>query len=96
MEKQAQKNILLKGVSASPGIVIGETFLFDRKIVEAKEQELKEEEIGKELLKFKKALAETKREMINLRDKVERRIDPDHAKIFDAQIMILEDQWINQ
>ncbi|MCJ7508936.1 MAG: phosphoenolpyruvate--protein phosphotransferase [candidate division Zixibacteria bacterium] len=97
MEKQAQKNIVLKGVAASPGIVIGEVFLFDRKIVEAKEQELKEEEeIGKELLRFKKALAETKREMINLRDKVARRIDPDHAKIFDAQIMILEDQWINQ
>lgn len=96
MEKQTQQNVLLKGVAASPGIVSGEVFVFDRKIVEAKEQELKEEEVGRELMKFKRALAETKGELINIRDKVARRIDPDHAKIFDAQIMILEDQLINQ
>lgn len=96
MEGTARQNILLKGVAASPGIASGKAFLFDRKTIEIGEQELKEEEIGKELLKFKKALAETKRELIGIRDRVARRIDPDHAKIFDAQIMILEDNLINQ
>ncbi len=89
-------NILLKGVAASPGIASGKVFLFDRKTIEVKEQELKEEETPKELLRFKKALAETRRELIGIRDRVARRIDPDHAKIFDAQIMILEDDFINQ
>ena len=97
MENNIKKrNLLLKGVAASPGIAQGRAFLFDRKAIEAEEQELKPEDVEKELLKFKKALVKTKKELIEIRDRVARRIDPDHAKIFDAQIMILEDDLINQ
>jgi phosphotransferase system enzyme I (PtsI) len=86
---------MYRGTPASPGVAIGKAFLLNREAVEVKEKKIDENEIQKEILRFKKALDETKKELFKTREKVAKRIDPDHAKIFEAQIMILEDDLIN-
>ena len=86
---------IYRGIPASPGVAIGKAFLLNREAVEVKEKKIDENEIQKEILKFKKALDETKRELFKIKEKVAKRIDPDHAKIFEGQILILEDDLIN-
>ncbi|MFH1336556.1 MAG: phosphoenolpyruvate--protein phosphotransferase, partial [Candidatus Zixiibacteriota bacterium] len=95
--KRKNKGIctIYRGNPASPGVVIGKVFLLNRESVEVSEEKIPENEVSKEILKFKKALNETKEELLITREKVAKRIDPDHARIFDAQIMILEDELIN-
>jgi phosphotransferase system enzyme I (PtsI) len=86
---------VFRGTPASPGVAIGKVFLLNREAVEVKEQKIPEKEVQREILRFKRALDETKRELSKIREKVAKRIDPDHAKIFDAQISIMEDDFIN-
>ncbi len=86
---------IYRGIPASPGVVIGKVFLLDRESIEVAEEKIPENEVAKEILKFKKALNDTKEELLKTKEKVAKRIDPDHAKIFEAQIMILEDELIN-
>ena len=87
---------IYRGVPASPGVAIGKAFLLNRESVEVKEEKISENEVQREILKFKKALDETKKGLAKIKEKVAKRIDPDHAKIFDAQILILEDDFINE
>jgi phosphotransferase system enzyme I (PtsI) len=76
-------------------VAIGKAFLLNREAVEVKEERIPEKEVQREILRFKRALDETKRELSKIREKVAKRIDPDHAEIFDAQISIMEDDFIN-
>ena len=87
--------VIYRGIPASPGVVIGKVFLLNRESIEVTEERIAENEVAKEILKFKKALNDTKEELLKTKEKVAKRIDPDHAKIFDAQIMIVEDDLIN-
>ena len=86
---------IFRGTPASPGVAIGKVFLLNREAVEVKEEKIPENEVQREILRFKRALDETKRELSKIREKVAKRIDPDHAEIFDAQISIMEDDFIN-
>jgi phosphotransferase system enzyme I (PtsI) len=98
IRKNKNKEIctIYRGIPASPGVAIGRAFLLNREAVEVREEKIPEREVQKEILKFKRALDETKKELSKIKEKVAKRIDPDHAKIFDAQIMILEDDFINE
>lgn len=87
--------VIFRGIPASPGVVIGKVFLLDRESIQVTKEKIEENEVAKEILKFKRALNETKEEVLKIKEKVAKRIDPDHAKIFDAQIMTMEDELIN-
>ncbi|MCK4224447.1 MAG: phosphoenolpyruvate--protein phosphotransferase [candidate division Zixibacteria bacterium] len=86
---------MYRGTPASPGVVIGKAFPLDRESIQVTEERIEENEVAREILKFKKALNDTKEELLKIKEKVAKRIDPDHAKIFDAQIMTMEDELIN-
>jgi phosphotransferase system enzyme I (PtsI) len=86
---------IYRGAPASPGVVIGEVLTLKRESIVVNEWQIPESEIEKEISKFKKALSDSKEEVLRIREKVAKRVDPDHAKIFDAQMMILEDSLIN-
>jgi len=87
--------VIYRGIPASPGVVIAKAFLLDRESIQVTKEKIEENEVTKEILKFKKALSDTKEEVLKIKEKVAKRIDPDHAKIFEAQVMILEDGLIN-
>jgi len=87
--------VIYRGIPASPGVVIGKAFLLDRESIQVTQERIEENEVAKEILKFIKALNETKEEILKIKEKVAKRVDPDHAKIFDAQLMIMEDELIN-
>jgi phosphotransferase system enzyme I (PtsI) len=93
--KKKEVCTIYRGIPASPGVAIGKTFLLNRETVEVKQKKIDEHEIQKEILRFKKALDETKRELFKTKEKVAKRIDSDYARIFEGQILILEDDLIN-
>ena len=86
---------IYSGVPASPGVVIGEVLSLKRESIVVSEGQIPESETEKEISRFWRALSDSKEEVLRIREKVAKRIDPDHARIFDAQMMILEDPLIN-
>jgi phosphotransferase system enzyme I (PtsI) len=95
-KEEKNQNLILSGIPASPGIAIGEVHLLDQELVQIKEEKLKPEEVEPEVERFKKALKETGEELLKIKEKVRKSMEPAQAKIFDAQILILEDEVINQ
>ena len=95
MEREKNQIKILAGIPASPGIAIGEVHLLDRELLQIKEEKLKPEEVQREIERFRKALKETRDELLKTREKVKKSMASEQVKIFDAQILILEDEVTN-
>lgn len=83
--------IVLKGIPASPGICHGNAMLFAQNHVEIPIYDLHPEDIAKEKERFEKALIATREEIIEIRDQVSKSLGEGEALIFDAHLMVLED-----
>ncbi len=82
-------DLLLNGVAAAPGIVIGEAYFFDKKVFKAQKNLI--EDTDKAIDEFREALAKSKKELHKILDLALEKLGKDRAVIFEAQIMILDD-----
>ncbi len=92
--KEIGKTEVLKGVPASPGIVIGKAFVLDTERPHVEEVEIEPDEIEAEIEAFMSAIGETTRELERLRGGLEETLGESHARIFDAHLMILRDSMV--
>jgi phosphoenolpyruvate-protein phosphotransferase (PTS system enzyme I) len=84
----------MKGIAASPGIVIGKVYLLDSEDMAIPQKPIKEVLIPKEISRFQDALTETRAEIQKIRDKISQEISKEHGDIFNAHLMVLEDRAI--
>lgn len=89
MNKQKE----FKGLAASPGISIGKAFVYSRSNFEIDAQPVGEGDLAKEISEFHVALDLSKKELTKIRKLSEEKIGEKNAKIFDAQIDILNDKY---
>ncbi|MHA1971572.1 MAG: phosphoenolpyruvate--protein phosphotransferase, partial [Candidatus Hodarchaeales archaeon] len=84
----------LDGISASPGVTIGHTFVYDKNKVLKGESIEKFQKLGVEesIKLFKDAIKIATTNLEVLKDKTEKEVGTEEAAIFDAQILILEDE----
>lgn len=89
------KQKVLKGIPASPGISMGKAFLFDtHELGQAIKRPILEEEIIKEVRRFKEALSKTQQEIAKIKEKISRDIGAEHGEIFNAHLLVLEDAML--
>ncbi|MCK4437159.1 phosphoenolpyruvate--protein phosphotransferase [bacterium] len=81
----------LKGIGVSPGVIAGKVFLLSGERFSIPKREIFGGEVAEELARFEKALAQTTEEVVQIRKKVAREIDEEHAHILDAHLLVLED-----
>ncbi len=79
------------GVPTAPGVAIGEVFLYRHDVPQFREFRIPPEGRERELARFRQALQETKRQLTDLRDRLAVQAGETAARIFDAQLLILED-----
>lgn len=82
---------MLKGIAASPGIVIGRAFLLEEEEFYISKRTIEPTDIKQEIFRFRKALAETKEEMDGIRQKVLKQLGKRHVRLFEAYLLILDD-----
>jgi phosphotransferase system enzyme I (PtsI) len=82
----------LRGVGVSPGIAIGPARLVLWEIPTVTRRVVTPDEVAREIGRLHAAVAAVQELMEDLRDRTLQRAGPEEAKIFDAQIMMLEDQ----
>ncbi|MDH4037542.1 MAG: phosphoenolpyruvate--protein phosphotransferase [Candidatus Krumholzibacteria bacterium] len=82
------------GISASPGIVIGTAFVRDGGRTRVPRRKVKPAAVEAEVARFGRALAETRREIRAFKTDIAKKMGDDHARIFDAHLLILDDSLL--
>lgn len=81
----------LRGVPASPGIAIGPSHLFTKDHLKVEPRSIRDEDIHAEIERFKKALEETREDILKTRALAVKQTGDIVARIFDSHLLILED-----
>ena len=91
MNSPAKTETTLAGIAASPGIAYGQVFVYEQSDVEVPSYQVEPEKRIDEVARFDRALIETRQQVSKIKHEVEKNIGPAEAAIFDAHLMVLED-----
>ena len=83
---------LLKGIGVSPGIAIGPAVIVRSGLPEVPHRVVASRQVEKEVRRLRAAVRDVKRHIAEFRARAEDRAGPDQARIFDAQMLMLEDK----
>jgi phosphotransferase system enzyme I (PtsI) len=91
-DSQPKKEITLQGISASQGIALGQIFVYLQSDVEVPNYQVDADKRGEEIARFEKALLVTRQQIAKIQGEVEKNLGAEEALIFDAHLLVLEDQ----
>ncbi|MDD3119272.1 MAG: phosphoenolpyruvate-utilizing N-terminal domain-containing protein, partial [Victivallales bacterium] len=94
-----QQETILHGIAASPGIAIGEAMVINTFYTAFCEPEQKTVPRGREeteISRFDAALDVSRRELRSMQRRMQNELDVKNAGIFDAHLLIVDDQMIRQ
>ena len=86
--------IVLRGIPAAPGVAIGKTILYDSEELLVPRRAITEEQIPSELLRLEEALIQTRHQILGIQRRLSDEMGQEHAEIFDAHLLVLEDQTV--
>lgn len=86
--------IVLKGIPAAPGIVIGKAYIFGREDLDVDKSPITDEQVPLEISRFEDALIQTRQEIIALQKKIAVEMGSEHGEVFDAHLLVLEDRML--
>jgi phosphotransferase system enzyme I (PtsI) len=86
-----KEETILKGIPASPGIVIGPVFLFQKQVPVFEERSIHPEDIDREVGRLEQAVARSHKELSKILEFAEKKLGEDKVRIFEAQLMFLDD-----
>ena len=88
---EEKNEIVLHGIAASPGIMIGKAYVFAKQTPRVEDKSISEYEISLELDRLQHAVDRSEKELQKVLQLTEQKVGSQKAKIFEAQIMILAD-----
>jgi phosphoenolpyruvate-protein phosphotransferase (PTS system enzyme I) len=94
VKKGAEQEIIHEGIPASPGIAIAPVHVIARGFSAPEIYEIEESAVEREQARFCEALELTKRQLIELQDRLEDLSGDNESGIFEAHVMILEDRSV--
>ena len=87
-----KEEIEYAGIGASPGIAHGPVSILREKEITVPKYQVKPALHKTEVARFENALLATRKQIQKIRDQVEESLGEEEARIFDAHLMVLEDQ----
>jgi len=91
-ESSAKQEVIVQGIPASQGIAYGQVFVYIQSNVEVPSYAVDPGKGIDEVARFDRALVITRQQISKIKNEVEKNIGPEEALIFDAHLMVLEDQ----
>ena len=83
---------MISGIATSPGFAVGEAYVMRRGELIVSERSLAPEEVPGEIERFQTALAQAREEISELSNRIGASIGAEGERIFEAHLLILEDQ----
>ena len=96
MAVQQQINKFIRGIGASPGIIIGKAYLIERFKVRLPQKQIDPGQVEEEVNRFLNAIQESQDQLTEIKEKI---LDPQvrkHSFILDVHVMILNDEMLLQ
>ena len=90
-ERMHKGERVLRGIPVSAGVCRGKILVLDKARKGAERRELPEAEIPNELNRLQQSLVRTREQLQDVQRKVAQSLGAEHATIFDAHLMVLED-----
>ncbi len=81
-----------QGIGVTPGVVIGNAFLFGTEKDAVIKRHITAEQVPLEIARFEDALIRTRRDILDIQRKISERLGFEHAEIFNAHLLVLEDR----
>lgn len=97
MSERQKKEIVFHGIATSPGIAIGSALVIrehSKSYVEPAERDIPEDKLDDEIARFNNALDKTREELEELQRRVQTSLEAREASIFDAHLLIVDDQML--
>jgi phosphotransferase system enzyme I (PtsI) len=88
--------LLLKGIAASPGIAIGEAYVYSKGRVNVYNSSIDQMNKDTEIKRFQDAVAASKKQLEVIYLDVLKKMGEDEAEIFKAHMMLLEDPMLQE
>jgi phosphotransferase system enzyme I (PtsI) len=90
-DQTTSQEIILKGVAAASGIAIGPAYVYSKQIPPVELKPITENEVDPEIERLHTANQRSEKELQKILTFAEHKLGAQNAKIFEAQIMILND-----
>ena len=90
--KEQMREIRCKGLGVSEGVVIGQVLRMLDGTSQVSRWNVNADDLENELQRFRKAAAIASQQLRTIRDQAEGRLGKEHAYIFDAHVLLLEDE----
>ncbi|HSI09211.1 MAG: phosphoenolpyruvate--protein phosphotransferase [Rariglobus sp.] len=91
-DKRGKTETLVQGISASQGIAYGQAFLYLQSDVEVPSYQVEPEKRMQEIARFDQAILATRQQIQKIMSEVDKNLGAEEAQIFDAHLLVLEDQ----
>jgi phosphotransferase system enzyme I (PtsI) len=85
---------VFRGIAVSPGIAIGKVQVVEVRRLRVKREPLDDARLPQELSRLKQAVEVSRRQILEIQDRIAKEIGLHYARIFDAHLLILEDRWL--
>ena len=87
---------IIQGIAGSSGIAIGKVFLLEDDEFCLIQREVQKDELKKEVSRFRDALSKTRTEMLATKEKIQKNLGKEYARLADAYLLILDDPLITR
>jgi phosphoenolpyruvate-protein phosphotransferase (PTS system enzyme I) len=92
MDSKNKPEIVIEGIAASPGIAHGRAFVIVQTQLELPVYRIDPSQRSGEVARLEQALLATRQQIMKVQQEIARNLGEDEARIFDAHLMVLEDQ----
>lgn len=93
-EADFKEEVFIQGIAASSGVAHGRAFVHHQNKLDIPHFDLADDQVEAELARFEQAILETRSEILEVRDKTAKSLGEGEARIFDAHLLVLEDNAV--
>jgi phosphotransferase system enzyme I (PtsI) len=86
------KEMVFSGIPVASGVAHGPVCLVGQKGYSIPERRIEDSEVQSEIHRFQQAIVETRRDVLEVQEKVTSALGDENGRIFDAHLLVLEDQ----
>ena len=87
---------VLKGIPAAPGIAMGKVITVDSEELLVPRRTIADDDVAREIQRLDEALAHTRSQLQLIQKRLEHDLGQEHAEIFNAHLLVLEDQSLRE
>jgi phosphotransferase system enzyme I (PtsI) len=82
----------LRGTGVSPGIAIGKVRLTENVVFSARKETIRDDQASEELERLETALKRTRKQLVQIKEKIGKKLGEDQSFIFESHLLILADK----